>query len=125
MLEEGDEVILPAPIYPGYEPIIELCGAKVVYLDTTDTGFKPCPRRLESLINKKTKAILFNYPSNPTGVTLSFNEMKVLTDLLSKHELYVISNEIYSENSFLNQHVSFAFFESIRDRTILIHGLSK
>jgi aminotransferase len=125
LLEEDDEVILPAPIYSGYVPLIELCGAKVVYLDTTDTGFKPCPKRLKSLINRRTKAILFNYPSNPTGVTLSFAEMKALADVISEHNLFVISDEIYSENSFLNQHVSFASFDSIRNQTILIHGLSK
>jgi aminotransferase len=70
ILSPGDEVILPTPLYLGYEPIIELCGAKVIYLDTTDTEFRPSPERLESLITAKTKAILFNFPSNSTVVTI-------------------------------------------------------
>lgn len=125
ILSPGDEVILPTPIYLGYAPIIELCGAKVVYLDTTDTGFKPSPERLEALITSRTKAILFNFPTNPTGVTLDKNEMDELVDVLKRHEIFVLSDEIYSENTFGAKHVSFAQYEEIHDRVFLIHGLSK
>lgn len=125
LLSPGDEVILPTPLYLGYEPVIELCGAKVVYLDTTDTDFRPSPERLASLITSKTKAVLFNFPSNPTGVTLEKEQMEALVDVLEKHDIFVLSDEIYSENTFSGQHVSFAQFEVLRDRLFLIHGLSK
>jgi len=125
ILSPGDEVILPTPIYLGYAPIIELCGATVVYLDTTDTDFKPTPEKLEALITPKTKAILFNFPTNPTGVTLNKNEMDDLVNVLKAHEVFVLSDEIYSENTFGSKHVSFAQYDEIRERVFLIHGLSK
>ncbi|NMH70491.1 aminotransferase class I/II-fold pyridoxal phosphate-dependent enzyme [Bacillus sp. RO3] len=125
ILEEGDEVILPAPLYSGYEPIITMCGAKVVYLDTSVTQFRPSPDRLEDLITDKTKAVLFNYPSNPTGVTLSKEEVDELVDVIEKHDLFVISDEIYSENAFEGEHHSFAAYQNLKDRLFLIHGLSK
>ena len=125
ILSPGDEVILPTPLYLGYEPIIKLCGAKVVYLDTTDTEFRPSPERLESLITSKTKAILFNFPSNPTGVTIEKEQMDELVAVLEKYPLFIISDEIYSENTFSGEHVSFAQYKVLRDRLFLIHGLSK
>ncbi|MCG7334902.1 aminotransferase class I/II-fold pyridoxal phosphate-dependent enzyme [Sporosarcina sp. ACRSM] len=125
ILSPGDEVILPTPLYLGYEPIINLCGAKVVYLDTTDTEFRPSPERLESLITSKTKAILFNFPSNPTGVTIEKEQMDELVAVLEKYQLFIISDEIYSENTFSGEHVSFAQYGVLRNRLFLIHGLSK
>ncbi|WNS75765.1 aminotransferase class I/II-fold pyridoxal phosphate-dependent enzyme [Bacillus sp. DTU_2020_1000418_1_SI_GHA_SEK_038] len=125
ILEEGDEVIIPAPIYSGYEPIIELCGAKVVYLDTSDTGFLPSPERLKAMITPKTKAILLNYPSNPIGITLEPNLMDTLAGVLENEEIYILSDEIYSENTFGGKHHSFASYPQLRDRMFLIHGLSK
>ncbi|WP_035001554.1 aminotransferase class I/II-fold pyridoxal phosphate-dependent enzyme, partial [Bhargavaea cecembensis] len=68
LLKEGNEVILPAPIYSGYEPVIHLAGATPVYLDTSENGFLPDAGALEALITPRTKAVIFNYPSNPTGV---------------------------------------------------------
>ncbi len=125
ILEEDDEVILPAPLYSGYEPIITMCGAKVVYLDTSMTQFRPSPEHLEALITDKTKAILFNYPSNPTGVTLSKEELDDLARVLERHKVFIISDEIYSENAFEGNHHSFASYTSMKDRLFLIHGLSK
>ena len=86
ILEEGDEVIIPAPIYTGYEPLITLAGATPIYLDTTKTDFIPDPTQLEQLITPKTKAIVFNYPSNPTGVTIPRQTMDELAATLAKHE---------------------------------------
>ena len=125
ILNEGDEVIMPAPIYSGYEPIIHLNGAKVVYLDTSQTGFSPDPEKLEDLITEKTKAIILNYPSNPTGMTLSKEQMDGLVSVLERHDIFVISDEIYSENSFNKKHVSFAEYPQIRNQLFLVHGLSK
>ncbi len=125
ILTEGDEVILTAPIYSGYDPIIHLCGAKAVYLDTTETEFIPDPSKLEELINDRTKAVIFNYPSNPTGMTLSKEQMDDIVSVLKKHEIFVISDEIYSENTFGKKHVSFASYEEIRHKLFLVHGVSK
>lgn len=125
ILEEGDEVILPAPLYPGYEPVIKLCGAKVVYLDTSDTDFQPSPERLASLINEKTKAVFFNFPSNPTGATILPAQMDALVEVLKQHEIFILSDEIYSNNTFVGEHRSFASYNELRDRLFLIHGLSK
>lgn len=125
ILEEGDEVILPAPTYPGYEPLVQLCGAKVVYLDTSETDFKPDPQALEELITERTKAVLMNFPSNPTGVTMTMDELDALKTVFERHELFIVADEIYSENTFGGAHCTFACFESLREKTILVHGLSK
>ncbi|WP_438315136.1 aminotransferase class I/II-fold pyridoxal phosphate-dependent enzyme [Sporosarcina sp. FA9] len=125
ILEEGDEIIVPAPIFAGYDPLITLTGAKIVYLDTTKTGFIPDPKELEALITPKTKAIVFSYPSNPTGVTLPHDTMDALVEVLARHDVFVVSDEIYSENTFEGKHKSFAEYPEIRNKLFLIHGLSK
>lgn len=125
ILEDGDEIILPAPIYSGYEPIITYCGAKAVYLDTTDTDFQPSAERLAKLISPKTKAVLFNFPSNPTGATISHDQMDALANVLKDQDIYIISDEIYSENTFVGEHRSFGSYQELKDRLFLIHGLSK
>lgn len=125
ILEEGDEVILPAPIYSGYVPIIELCGAKVVYLDTTKTGLQPCAKELEKLITEKTKAILFNNPSNPTGVVIEKETMDELVQILKDKDAYVLTDEIYSENTFAGEHISLASYKELREKLFYIHGVSK
>lgn len=125
ILEEGDEVIIPAPCYTGYVPLVELNGGKAILLDTSDTGLVPSPARLAAAITEKTKAVVFNFPSNPTGVSLNEYDTDALVEVLKKHEVFVISDEIYSENVFEGQHFSFASYEAIKDRTFLVHGLSK
>ena len=125
ILLEGDEVIIPAPCFAGYEPIVELNGGKPVLLDTSETGLVPTAEAIRALVTEKTKAILFNFPSNPTGVTLTKAQMEPLVEELSKYEIFVVTDEIYSENTFAGTHASFACFESIQDRTFLVHGLSK
>lgn len=125
ILQDGDEVILPAPIYSGYEPIIHLNGAEVVYLNTSDTNFIPDSTRLDQLITTRTKAIILNYPSNPTGATIGKEPMGRLVSVLKKHNIFVISDEIYSENTFNGNHHSFAAYPELRDKLFLLHGLSK
>ena len=125
ILSVGDEVILPAPIYSGYEPLIQLNGATAVFLDTKQTNFLPDPEHLEQLINEKTKAVIFNYPSNPTGMTMSKEQMDEIVAILSKYDVFILSDEIYSENTFEKKHVSFAAYPEIRPKLFLIHGVSK
>lgn len=127
ILEPGDTVLLPAPAYPGYEPIVNLVGAEIVEIDTTANGFVLTPEMLEKAIleqGDKLKAVLLNYPANPTGVTYSREQIKALADVLKKYDIFVVSDEIYSELTYRDEsHVSIA--EYLPEQTILINGLSK
>lgn len=126
VLNPGDKVLLPAPIYPGYEPVITLAAAQPIYMDTTGDNFVLTPKVLEEHLiahGDAVKAVILNYPSNPTGVTYSKAEVKALADVLRKYPVFVISDEIYSELSYDEEHVSIAEF--LREQTILINGLSK
>lgn len=127
ILEQGDTVLLPAPAYPGYEPIANLVGAEIVEIDTTANDFVLTPEMLEKAIleqGDKLKAVLLNYPTNPTGVTYSREQIKALADVLKKYDVFVISDEVYSELTYNDElHVSIA--EYLPEQTILINGLSK
>ena len=125
ILEPGDEAIIPVPIYAGYEPLIRLAGAIPVYLDTRRTGFIPDADTLEKMITPKTKVVIFNNPSNPTGVAIPKDQMERLATVLARHEVFVLSDDIYSENTFDAPHRSFGAYPGLRDRLFLIHGLSK
>ncbi|UTB81155.1 aminotransferase class I/II-fold pyridoxal phosphate-dependent enzyme [Staphylococcus carnosus] len=125
ILEPGDEIILPSPIYAGYIPLIETLGGNPVYVDTTETNFKITPEAIKNNITPNTKAIMLNYPTNPTGVILSHDEAAALAEELKQHEIFILSDEIYAENTFKGQHTSLAEFPEIRDQLLLISGLSK
>ncbi|OSP17784.1 aminotransferase class I/II-fold pyridoxal phosphate-dependent enzyme [Staphylococcus agnetis] len=125
ILNAGDEVILPSPTYLGYEPIIKLLGCHVKLIDTTDTNFKVTEKKIRQAITERTKAIIFNYPSNPTGVTLKYEDMASIVDVLKDTGIYIISDEIYSENVYEHKHRSFTEFQSIRSQLFVINGLSK
>lgn len=125
ILEEGCEVILPGPAYPGYEPIIKLMGAHPIYVDTTRNHFKLTAELLAERITEKTRAIILPYPSNPTGVVLDKAELANLASFLKEKELFILSDEIYSELIYDGTHQSIAQDPEIREKTILINGLSK
>ncbi|MBC1454075.1 aminotransferase class I/II-fold pyridoxal phosphate-dependent enzyme [Listeria welshimeri] len=123
ILEPDDEVILPDPIYPGYEPLITLNKARPIKIDTTETNFKLTPEQLRAYITPKTKALIIPYPSNPTGVSLTKEELLALAAVLKETGIFVIADEIYSELTYHQEHVSIA--PMLRDQTIVINGLSK
>lgn len=123
ILEPDDEVILPDPIYPGYEPLITLNKARPIKIDTTETNFKLTPEQLRAHITPKTKALIIPYPSNPTGVSLTKEELLALAAVLKETGIFVIADEIYSELTYHQEHVSIA--PMLRDQTIVINGLSK
>ena len=125
IIEPGDEVLIPGPIYAGYIPLVETLGGVPVYIDTTKSQFKVTPEQIETHITDKTKVILLNYPTNPTGVILSRDEVYALVNTLKKYPIFIISDEIYAENTFKGYHTSFAEFEAIRNQLLLIGGLSK
>jgi aminotransferase len=123
ILEEGSEVILPGPVYPGYEPIISLCGAVPVHVDTADHDFRLTAELIKLKITEKTRCIVLPYPSNPTGVTLHEDELKKIADVIRGRDIFVLSDEIYSELVFNGKHQSIAKF--LPEQTIVINGLSK
>lgn len=127
ILEEGDKVLLPAPAYPGYEPIVNLVGAEIVEIDTTENGFTLTPEMLEKAIleqGDKLKAVILNYPANPTGITYSREQLEALADVLRKYEIFVVCDEVYSELTYTGEvHVSLGTM--LRDQAIIINGLSK
>ena len=127
ILEEGDKVLLPAPAYPGYEPIVNLVGAEIVEIDTTENGFVLTPDMLEKAIleqGDKLKAVILNYPANPTGITYSREQLEALVAVLRKYEIFVVCDEVYSELTYTGEaHVSLGTM--LRDQAIIINGLSK
>ena len=127
ILEEGDKVLLPAPAYPGYEPIVNLVGAEIVEIDTTENNFVLTPEMLEKTIleqGDKLKAVILNYPANPTGITYNREQLAALAAVLRKYEIFVVCDEVYSELTYTGEaHVSLGTM--LRDQAIIINGLSK
>ncbi|PPA72226.1 aminotransferase class I/II-fold pyridoxal phosphate-dependent enzyme [Jeotgalibacillus proteolyticus] len=123
ILSPGDEVILPSPVYPGYTPIINQCGGSPVFIDTTTENFKLSASLIEKSITGKTKCIVLPYPSNPTGVSLTGEELEEIAGVASEHDLLIIADEIYSELTYGRDHFSIGTIA--KDRTIVINGLSK
>jgi len=128
ILNPGDEVIVPAPFWVSYPEMIKYNdGVPVILYTTEEKGFKFTAEELEKAITPKTKALVLNSPSNPTGMVYSEEELKTIADVCLKYNLYIISDEIYEHLVYGSaKHVSIASFgEEIKDRTIIVNGLSK
>ncbi|PID02493.1 aromatic amino acid aminotransferase [Sporosarcina sp. P2] len=125
ILNEDSEVIMPAPVFVGYEPLIKMCNAKVVYVDTTDTDFKMTASMIEEKLTDKTRCVLLPYPSNPTGTVLTKEEVMEIGELLRGKDIFIISDEIYSELVYESKHFSIGAVPGLKDQTIIINGLSK
>ena len=126
IVDPGDEVLVVEPCYVSYEPVIRLAGGVPVFLRTNaEQQFKLTPEELEAHISPRTKAIIFCYPNNPTGRTMTAEEWKRLLPVIEKHDLLVISDEIYAELTYGRRHESIAALPGMKDRTILISGFSK
>ncbi|MQS89130.1 aminotransferase class I/II-fold pyridoxal phosphate-dependent enzyme [Companilactobacillus mishanensis] len=125
VLSAGDEILIPAPCYTIYGPDSGFDRATPVYLDTSKSEFKVTPEQLNEILSThpKIKAFLFNYPTNPTGVSYTRPELEKLADVLRKYDIFVISDEIYSELTYKFKHYSLA--KLLPDQTILLNGLSK
>lgn len=127
LVNPDDVILIPTPIFPIYIPDTLLNHGQVVLLDTSADHFVLTPQRLEAAINaqqgKTVKAVVLNYPNNPTGVTYNHAELAGLAKVISKHQLWVISDEIYAELSYSQTHESLANF--IPEQVIVINGLSK
>lgn len=125
VLDRGSEVVLPGPVYPGYEPIVRLCGAVPVYVDTAPTGFRLDAARLNEVLTDRTRLVILPYPSNPTGATLTDPDLDAIARVLRDRDLFVLSDEIYSELVYDGRHRSIATWPGMREKTIVINGLSK
>jgi aminotransferase len=126
MLEPGDEVIIPEPCYVAYGPCVSFAGGKPVTVATHgDDGFRLPIGEIESAITPRTKAILIGSPANPTGAVQSAEDLAALAGLASRHDLYLISDEIYERLSYDVPHTSLASFPEARERTVVLGGFSK
>ncbi|WP_046757133.1 pyridoxal phosphate-dependent aminotransferase [Kordia jejudonensis] len=127
LLNDGDEVILPAPFWVSYSDIVKLAEGVPVQVETSiDTDFKMTPEQLEAAITPKTKMIWFSSPCNPSGSVYSEAELRALATVLEKHpNIYVVSDEIYEHINFTEEHFSIARIPSLYDRTITVNGVSK
>ncbi|MGZ4164997.1 MAG: pyridoxal phosphate-dependent aminotransferase, partial [Tumebacillaceae bacterium] len=127
LVNPGDEVILPAPYWVSYPEMVRLAGGTIVTIETDEsTSFKITPEQLESVITDKTKVLLLNSPSNPTGSVYTKAELEALAAVIRKHDFYVISDEIYDQLVYDVEQTSIATFgDDIKARTIVINGFSK
>jgi len=124
--EQGEEVIVPEPCFVSYSPIVELTGGVPVPACTREEDkFKLTPEILKSLITPKTKVLIMSYPNNPTGAVMRRDELESIAQILRDTNIIVISDEIYSELSYGEPHVSIAQLDGMRERTIVVNGFSK
>lgn len=125
LLNPGDEVVLPSPIYALYAPNILINGAKPVYIDTSKNNFVLSPQKLDAVLkaHPRTKAVVINYPNNPVGNTYNKEQLLGIAKIIKKHKIFCISDEIYSELTYGSKHVSMGTL--LPDQTILLNGASK
>lgn len=126
MLDVGDEVILPQPSYVSYEPCIVLAdGVPVIVELKEENDFKLTREQLEKAVTDKTKILIMPFPNNPTGAIMTKEELQPIVDFVIEHDLFVISDEIYSELTYSGNHVSIGAFPGMKERIIVINGFSK
>ena len=127
LVDEGEEVIIPTPYWVTYSELVKIARGKVVEIHTTtEQGFKITPQQLEAAITSKTKLFLFSSPCNPSGAVYSKEELAALVEVFRKYPgIYILSDEIYEYINFAGAHQSIAQFEEIKDRVIIVNGLSK
>lgn len=127
LVNAGDEVIIPAPYWVSYPQMVKLAGGTPVYVEATiEQNFKITPGQLEAAITPRTKALILCSPSNPTGAVYSIEELRGLADVLRRHEnVLVLSDEIYEHINYVGRHASIAQAEGMKERTVIINGVSK
>lgn len=126
MLDPGDEVLIPQPSYVSYVPCCVLAnGVPVVIELRAENDFRLTAEELEAAITPKTKLLVLPYPNNPTGAVMEKKDLEKIAELVEKYDLFVLSDEIYSELTYLENHVSIASLPGMRERTIVINGFSK
>jgi len=126
MLDPGDEVLLPQPSYVSYEPCTLLAGGVPVIIPLREENqFRLTAAEIEAAVTEKTKLLVLPFPNNPTGAILERADLEAIAAVVEKHDLYVLSDEIYAELTYKGDHVSIASLPGMRERTLLINGFSK
>lgn len=126
MLDPGDEVLIPQPSYVSYLPCCVLAGGTPVIMELkAEDDFRLTPEELEASITPKTKLLVLPFPNNPTGAVMEKKDLEAIAEIIIKHDLFVLSDEIYSELTYLENHVSIASLPGMKERTIVINGFSK
>ena len=126
MLDPGDEVLIPQPSYVSYEPCCILANGTPVIIELkAENEFRLTAEELEAAITPKTKLLVLPFPNNPTGAVMEKKDLEAIAKVIEKYDLYVLSDEIYSELTYLDNHVSIASLPGMKERTILINGFSK
>ena len=125
-VERGDEVLIPDPAYVSYSPLVALSDGTPVHVECREEdNFVIKPEYLEKAITPKTKAIILTYPNNPTGAIMTREELEKIAKVIIKHDLLVISDEIYAELTYGKKHVSIASLDGMKERTVYVSGFSK
>jgi len=126
MCDPGDEVLIPQPSYVSYEPCAVLAGAKPVIINLKpENEFRLTAEEIEEAVTDKTKILVLPFPNNPTGAIMEKSDLEAIREVIIKHDLYVISDEIYGELTYKGKHISIATLPGMQERTILINGFSK
>ena len=126
MINPGDEVLIPQPSFVSYEPCAVMAGATPVIINLkAENEFRLTPQELEDAITEKTKILVLPFPNNPTGAIMERKDLEEIAKVIIKHDIYVMSDEIYAELSYKEKHVSIAQIPGMKERTILINGFSK
>lgn len=126
MTNPGDEIIIPQPSYVSYEPCAILADAVPVIINLkAENEFRLTAEELENAITEKTKIVILPFPNNPTGAIMEKSDLEAVAEVIIKHDLFVISDEIYAELTYKGKHVSIASIPGMQERTILINGFSK
>lgn len=125
IINPQDKVLIPVPSYVSYGPVTELAGGIPVYINTEGSGFKLTPRALEKVIDAKVKAIILNYPANPTGISYNKKELNEINRILLKHKILCISDEVYGDLTYEFEHTPFATLPGAKERNIYLNGFSK
>lgn len=126
MLNPGEEVLIPQPSYVSYEPCTILAGGTPVVINLkAENEFRLTAEELEEAITDKTKVLILPFPNNPTGAIMERKDLEAIAEVIIKHDIFVMSDEIYAELSYKEKHVSIAELPGMRERTILINGFSK
>jgi aminotransferase len=126
MLDPGDEVLIPQPSYVSYLPCCVLANGTPVIIELkAENEFRLTAEELEAAITDKTKLLVLPFPNNPTGAIMEKKDLEAIAEIIKKHDLFVLSDEIYSELTYKEKHVSIASLPGMRERTILINGFSK
>ncbi|MBQ7367922.1 MAG: aminotransferase class I/II-fold pyridoxal phosphate-dependent enzyme [Spirochaetaceae bacterium] len=126
ILNPGDEIIICEPCYVSYQPLAALCDTTLVHLDTSVNGFYPTAAQIEAAITPKTKALMLCSPSNPTGRMIPAAELEKIAEVVKRHQIWVLSDEVYCELVYdENKHCSIGSFPGMKDYTIVLNGFSK